>query len=307
MRKSNSEKCKRNFRSTSGATLTELLVASVLLGISMAAIGDVMGLMTLMAGRVNNRASVVDSERIVVNRIASDVRSARKFGDGYGKLGERYQFPSSDNPFYGVGKISVNNAPYFLSSHTLILQTPTFYSSPDSSNEKYNIFPMAFRPTDTTTAPISASPPTEKIENRETVIYDVIPSAVAGKWDIVMKKLPGAFITSAPTGLQPTIFRQYIDSPAQVIATGITGPLSRNGETYPVVFQYLRKSSTGKIVRVDPAQLNVPGTVDTILGVGINIEMKKPSSNVQQTTTEQQIGLHSEVFLRTNSGVILKL
>lgn len=304
-------KNKRKFRSKRGATLTELLVTSVLLGISMAAIGDVMGLMTLMAGRVNNRATVIDSERLIVSRIAGDVRSARKFGDSYGPLAERYLFPSSDNPIYGAGKISVNNSPYSLSSHTLIVQMPTFYTGPsgDAASEKYNVFPMAFKSGDTTTAPIAAPAPAAgvKVENLETIVYDVVPSTVSGKWDIVMKRFPGATITSFPTGMQPSTYKQYIDTPAQTIATGITGPLSRSGDPFPVVFQYLSKSSTGKITRLDPASLNVAGIVDTISGVGINIEMKKPETNPQPTTNDQQIGLHSEVFTRTNSGVMLKL
>lgn len=291
----------------SGATLTELLVASLLMGLTMAVLGEVMGLMTLLAGRVNNKASVIDSERVVMSRIASDVRAARTFGDAFALVpSERYQFPSSSNPIYGSSGISVSNSPYRLSSHTLILQQPSFYTAPngDFADEKFNIFPIAFKSGDSTSAPISATLTSGKIENLETVIYDVVPTAVTGNWEIVMKRFPGATISNFPNGIQPSRQNSYIDLVPQTVGKGLIGPLSRSGDSYPVVFQYYVKNSAGLVDTLDSAQLNVPGNVDRIIGIGINLEMKKPESADQISSRDQQVGLHSEVFCRSNKGII---
>lgn len=295
---------RRPLRRAKGATLTELLVASVLLGVSMAALGEVMGFMTLMAGRFSNKSSVIDSQRVIVSRIAADVRAARRFGDSFANLGERYQFPSSSNPLYGAGKIVVDGSPYYLSSHTLVIQAPTFYKGPDSISAKYDPFPIAFRPTDTTVAPVQAPPPSKKCENLETIIYDVVPSTVSQRWDLVMKRFPGASINTFPAGIPPSVPKSIVDSPPQKIGIGITGPLSRTGDPYPVVFEYYARGITGKITRIDPSSLSNPGVVDTIIGVGINLEMKRNDSASASTSSDRPVGLHTEVYVRTNYGVL---
>lgn len=299
----------RQERKSSGATLTELLVASLLMGLTMAVIGEVMGLMTLTAGRMNNKSNAIDSERVITSRISSDVRATRTFGDSFASApAERYQFPSSSNPIYGATGIPVVNSPYFLSAHTLILQQPSFYAAPngDAADEKFNIFPIAFKAGDTTTAPIAANLSAGKIENLETIIYDVIPTSTPGNWDIVFKRFPGASISSFPNGMQPSLQKPLIDTEPQIVGKGLIGPLSRSGDTFPAVFQYYVKGASGAVETLDSAQINIPGNVDRIIGVGINLEMKKPESGDKKSSIDQQVGLHSEVFCRTNRGIVHK-
>lgn len=292
-------------RSSKGATLTELLVATVLIGVSMAALGEIMGLMTIMAGRANNRATALDSARTALNRITTDVRSSRAFGDSYAVgSSDRNLFPSSNNPIYGSGGISVTNAPYKLSAHTLILQSPVFYSSStsDPTSMKYNIFPVNFKTTSSTVPPISVPAPATTVENIDTVIYDVVSDSTTGSWSIEMKRYPGAYVSSFPSGMQPSKYKTLVDSPSQRIASGIVGPKSKVGDTYPVTFKYFGKTVNGKTFQIDPSQFDGnPALVNSIVGVGINLEIKKSNSSSSSVSPhDQQIGIHDEVFARSN-------
>lgn len=295
-----------------GATITELLVATVLIGISMAALGEIMGLMTILAGRVNNRASALDSARMAVSRISADIRATRAFGDSYAGLTiDRFQFPSGTNPIYGPSGIPVSNAPYKLSSHTLILQCPVFYNGPasDPVSSKYNIFPMAFNSGDTTSPPISVPAPAESKENLDTVIYDVVQDGATGEFLLEMRRYPGAYISSLPTGMQPSSYKNLINDPAQRLASGITGPKSKTGSLFPVTFKYFSKDTTGKTIQIDPDQFESnPLLVSSITGVGINLELNKPdSANVSNTLQKQQLGIHTEAFTRSNRTFMHKL
>ncbi|QQR58972.1 MAG: hypothetical protein IPG59_05625 [Candidatus Melainabacteria bacterium] len=292
-------------RSLQGATITELLIATVLLGVTMAALGEIMGLMTILSGRANNKASALDSARNAINRISSDVRSARAFADMHsGNLIDRNIFPSSNNPVYGSGGISISGAPYKLSEHTLIVQTPVFYTSsiPDPSSLKYNIFPVAFKTTSTTMPPISVPSPLQDVENVDTIVYDVVSDGTTGNFTLETKRYPGAYVSSYPSGIQQSSYKSMIDNPSQRILKDIIGPKSKSGSSFPVVFKYYGKNTNGKTFQIDPLQFDAnPALVNSIIGVGINIEIKKSgSASSSNNLHDQQIGIHDEVFARTN-------
>lgn len=288
-----------------GATITELLVATVLIGVSMAALGEIMGLMSIMAGRANNRVAALESARNAISRMASDIRAARSFGDFYAENdSDRNTFPCNNNPVYGPGKIAVSNSPYKLSSHTLILQIPVFYNSStdDPSSTKYNIFPLSFKSDSVTSAPIAAPPPAQSVENVDTVIYDIVSDGTADGWTLEMKRFPGAYISSFPSGMQQSNYKNLVDSPSQRVSGGIVGPKSRTGDSYPVNFKYYGRTIAGKTYQIDPNALDGnPALVNKIVGVGINFEIKKSNAvSSAGSFHDQQIGVHDEVFIRAN-------
>ena len=88
-------------RHSQGFSITELMLTTILLGVSMAVISELVVLTTLGTLRITNKAEGLTAARIALNRISTDVRHARAVGDFYGQGAGRLKFPDPDNnPLY---------------------------------------------------------------------------------------------------------------------------------------------------------------------------------------------------------------
>jgi hypothetical protein len=311
-----------------GASLTELLIATVLIGVSIAALGEMTGLSTKFATRFLNRTNAIDSAKVALGRIAVDVRAAKAFGDFYGGYATNL-FPSDDNPFYKVAipppsgwpsswSTSFDPAPpYSLNGRYLILQQPILYLdkkndpgtpaySSGSPQNSLNGFPIMYKPGDTmeNNPPFNAT--TTNIQNLDTVIYAIVPDTLKpGEYQLQMARFPGAAITSLPIAVPPSSYRSAINPP-QVVVSGIIGPLGLDPSGPPEIFSYYAKSSSGKLVTILGKDINASNAA-SVIGVKVDMEFKKPdSANNASETYSQYYGVHNEVFLRSNKNLVLR-
>jgi len=289
---------------TKGVTVTELLVSSVLMGVAMAVLGEMMVLLTIQASKNNNRWTAMDNARIAIQRISNDVRQAGAFGDTYAKpsSNNRKQFPAPDNPVYGSGVGTI----FILNPQTLIIQSPTFYTDEknyvggpsydkNAPRSPYNVVPMKIAQTDVADTPILNRD--WDLNNVDTTIYQVVEdSSNIGNWKMVRSFFPGARIQNLPTE-NPTAARQVIRD--QTVVTNIVGPFPKSGATAPQVFSYFyRDAFSGKIAQLSTTTFS-DQEVDLLRGVGVDLEISKAgdSSGVGKS---ESLGIHHESFLRSN-------
>lgn len=315
-------------RSDSGATLTEMLIASLLLGFTIAAIGEVMVLTSLSANKMTNRASGINATRSIINRLQTDVRQARSFGDYYAARSERNTFPSTNNPLYdsasGPKFASTNfswsgwpadwpTRPYSLDGQTLILQQPVYFLDPTNDplsatfnssalQNSLNGLPIMLKKDD-----IASGAPAADLENLDTVVYRLIQDPNEATEFILQRARYVGF--DGVSGLPTSSFRSMIDKP-QTILTGIIGPKPIDGSTTPQIFTYLMKDpTTGLQGTISGAELALnPYKTDWITGVALDIELKKPDSSTGSGNAayQQRLGIHTETFLRYSRFISLK-
>src|ERR1700678_2240384 len=85
-------------RNARGFSLTEMIVTAVLLGLSMAAIGEVCVMNTFATTKMSNKVDGLSAGRTAIERVARDIRMSRTFGDFYSNPADNdeNQFPSKN-------------------------------------------------------------------------------------------------------------------------------------------------------------------------------------------------------------------
>jgi hypothetical protein len=303
-----------------------MLVTCLLLGLTIAVIGELVVLNTLATWKTTNRSDAINATRWAVERISADVRKARCVGDHYAKApGELNQFPAySGNPLYATvipsGGWPWGGAPYFLSPQCLILQLPVLFEDTTpftgSSNPR-NGFPSmipAFA--------LGNGLPLTNVENLETVIYQVVADPqIPGEYMLQVARLPGAPIYNYTTAAQPPYSVEQLGcspqvgpplvNPPQTLVRGIIGPLV-SGSTTPAIFSYYAMS-TGippTPTLLQPAQQTPvvsSALVPSVTGIAIDLEVKKPANdaNSPQLPYQETVANHAEAALRYNKNVSL--
>ncbi len=288
----------------------------VLLGFSMAIVGELAIVSTMGTIRTTNKSDGLSAARSAIDRISTDIRHARCIGDYYGTALERLTFPSSTNPLYsktaptdGWPAAPWQAPPMIMSESCLVLQIPVLFLDPtnDPTNFLYN--PLAAenpRNGFPIMLPKNVSGAQSDLENLDTVVYQVIPDpARTGEFQLQVARFPGGKINGLNTSYKSAI------NPPQTILKGLIGPKT-NGATatdLPKVFSYLGRAPIGS--PADSSMMSKktlsPSTLPTILGVGIDLEIKKAGA----TTTDgdgkdpQYLGIHREAFMRSNRNLIL--
>ncbi|MBA4026939.1 MAG: hypothetical protein C0473_01720 [Cyanobacteria bacterium DS3.002] len=304
-------------RTSNGISLTELLMSILLLGFSLAIIGELAVVSTIGTIRTTNKTDGLAAARAAIDRISSDVRQARAFGDYYAKSSERLSFPSTTNPLYATGaplggwpNPPWQTIPMVMSDTCLILQLPVVYLDPqnDPTNSLYNPaaaenprngFPVMLPKSYT----ISSQ---NDLENLDTVIYQVVPDpARPNEFLIQVARYPGAKLSTLNIAYKPLI------NPPQTILKGLVGPrpLGSADSVLPSVFSYLGRNAitnhptNGKISKVALSTTTLP----TVLGITIDMDIKKAgiTTTAGDGKDPQYFGIHNEVFMRSNRNLIL--
>lgn len=306
-----------------------MLVASLLLGLTMAAIGEVMVITTLASNKMQNRAIGINSSRTVVNRVLKDVREASNFGDSYDAVvndpddidvHDRNEFPCSDNPLYdaatGPTFISANftwngwpsnwpTPPYQLDGQTLIIQKPKLFDAQSVQDEKFNGLPLKLEAN-----ALGTDVPRTNLANLDTVVYRLIQDPDESTEFILQRAV---FVGYDGVNVNGTIGTNYTSmvNPPQTIAKGIIGPLPAGGGTVPEIFTYYEKdyTSTSLHQEVTPLELSSnPDGVRFIVGVGVDLELKNSTSSygIKNEQNQQRLGIHSEAFLRSGRDISAK-
>lgn len=273
------------YRQASGFSLVEMLISVIIIGIISAGTAELLFMNSQGSWKLFNKVDSLNAARLVIDRIAMDVRMARNIGDIYGEriatadpnvwldVGANY-FPTDRNPLYGAGQIPSGGGwpgspwpahPYTLSNTCLVVQVPIF----DNSG-----FPSKI-------AQGTGNPPAETtLDNVDTYVYQILPDSTdAGTYMMQVTSFPGSGST------------RPILNPPRTILRGIIGPLGSAGST-PKIFQFLTSSGT--------PQDTVTGTqMSNYTGVIVNFELRRHES--VQTKNRSTIGIKSEVFMRNNT------
>lgn len=301
------------FRSIIGASLTELLIASLLIGFTTALIGELVVTTTLASIKNNNQSTLLGSAKISTERLLYDIQMARSVGDYYGLangIAEPITFPNASNPLFGstghlVGSPGAPNLgqPIQLSAQCLILQQPMIYWAkenspaestydPDAQQSGLNGFPIRIKPNQ-----FDDGIPALALENLDTVIYQIVPD-ITRPGEYLLQVLRYQGYTEDPTlntHYEPAI------NPAQTLASGIIGPKPIGDPTgAPQVFRYLTRTVAGTR-ELTATELANDNNIKYINGVAIDLEFKK--SEVSSTGTDvnsSSLGVHNEAFLKGN-------
>ncbi len=289
-----------------GFSITELLVTTLLMGLSMAVIGELAVVTTMGSVKMTNKADGLSAARVAMNRISTDVRHARAVGDYYGANAERSRFPASTNPLYG-SRFPAGGWPALpwnpnmtLSDSVLVLQIPVTYENPGNQDDPTNGFPIML-PANY----FGPQQPKYNMENLDTVVYQIVPDRNRpGEFILEMARFPGEQITGLLSNSKGII------NPPQIILKGITGPM-KAAETLPSVFSYMTRTKKpyavggqpNPFVKVDPASVDL----DMVQGVAFDLEVK--STGLKNSAGDgqfpQYFGIHNEAFMRSNRNMTL--
>lgn len=286
-------------RNRQGITITELAVSTILIGFSLAVIGELVVLNTFASTKLTNKIDGQVGCSRAIRRISEDIRQGRAIGNIY-SLTARNSFPdnsaSSNDPFVmpppeGFPTSPWPAIPYKLGPQTLIIQQPVYFDDPNNLNNPKNGFPLRLA-----TGSITASPPVPSypMEYVDTIVYQLIPDSepnTQGQFILQIARFSGR---PAVTG---TKLRQPLNPP-QTVLKGIVGPMDPSNPGVPVVFQYLRSPK-----EQTPLSAPDPGETMGLTGVSINFEVKMPNSNVG--ANQEIAGGHAEAYLKNGRFVRL--
>ena len=152
---------------------------------------------------------------------------------------------------------------------------------------------------------LNPKPPND-MEDLDTVIYQVVPDALhPGEFLIQMMRFAGIAYSDVNSSYIPSI-----TTPVTILR-GLVGPSFVGGSSTdpPPVFSYYgrlpvdKNNSSGKIIKLSPTVTNV----ENILGVGIDVDVKKTDLLSDNTATQQPsfYGIHNETFIRSNRNITL--
>lgn len=290
-------------RSQSGMSITELMVATVLIGYTLAVLGELVYYNTLASTKLTNKIDGQVGCSRALRRISEDIRQARIIGNIYSKTGVQYYANGTDPtidlsvlaPTGGFPAAPWPTPPYSLGPQTLIIQQPVLFSDPADKTNPLNGFPVRLKKGDVSTSPVLPSTSSEYVD---TVIYHLVPSTQSsGQYDLQVARFSGLVPVSGPSG-QVSKLRPLINPP-QTVLTGIVGPLDPvNPGSPPVVFQYLTSpQDSSPITQPDST------TAPKITGVSINVEVQTPTSNSAASTSTTPA--HLQAFLKNSRLVRL--
>lgn len=291
-------------RTSKGASLLELLIVALIFSLAIAVIGELVVLITMSSVKVTNQADALAASKSVIERISNDVRQARAIGDYYGSGGNRLTFPSARNPIYAGGRTPAGgwpggnwSYPMELGSSTLILQIPVFYKGTSATPGFPIMLPKGHYsyPTD----------PMFNVENLDTVVYQVVPDPDRiGEFMLQVAVFPGVDLPALGPCARTSI------NPPQTILKGLIGPRATDDPTgNPAVFSYLSRplkpyGGTDSASRFDRLSFPIaPISADKILGVAVDLEIKKTNMKTGDGRYPQTLGIHSESYMRSNRSM----
>jgi prepilin-type N-terminal cleavage/methylation domain-containing protein len=303
-------KCHRTSR---GYTLTELLVTSLLIGITTAVIGELVVLNTFAIWKTTNKSEAINATRWAIERISADVRKARCVGDHYASaVADLNQFPADNgNPLYSSspppGGWPWSGQPYLLSPQCLVLQLPVFFENTSNQADPRNGFPSMIP-----AQALNTGVPATNVENLETVIYQVTQDPlIPSEYMLQVVRLPGAPIYNYTGSSAPPYPIEQAASlavnPPQTLVRGVVGPLV-NGGSIPSVFSYYTTTTGGQPTLLPQTTPVSSSLVPSISGIAIDLEVKKPTGDSATTANlpyQETVATHAEAAMRYNRKVQL--
>ncbi|MBX9669494.1 MAG: hypothetical protein K2X93_17865 [Candidatus Obscuribacterales bacterium] len=271
---------RRSTRNSRGLSLTELLLGSLLLGVSLAVVAELMALCVMANVKLTRQFDAQAAARIAVDRIKRDVRMAQSIQTEI--TIDKDNYPSEIKR---------------LTAQKLILHMPIHYL--DKRND----------PVDSQYSPGSALNPLNGItlKGYYEVVYDLVADS----------QRPGEFVlqmTCEKNELGPvdetcSYRKEVLRTNPQRIVSGIIGPLEVNAATGspPRIFSYISKRPNtsiypGRLDMLKDVALVNTSAVRGISLVGVDLEVKRTDVDAQtaesSTVLDKTLGVHAEVGLR---------
>lgn len=268
-------------RTSSGISITELLVGTLLLSGTLAVLAEFMSGLTIASAKMNNHFEAQTSLRYAIGRIKNDVRAARIIGDSY-SIVPSTSFPGSGNWLYGTPPfggwpVKWGPTPYQLDAQTLVLQVPALLSNP--GNDGLNGFPLKIK-SDTSVNGVIAS---AEFEDLDTIVYKLVPDETQKQvYTLQVAMFPGSYNQGKAI------------NPPQTLVKGVIGPTNSANGGIPEVFSYISNTAAPQLVKS-------PTSPEQISGVRVDIEVKRPVNSTEGSVTFQKnASAHAEIFSRWN-------
>lgn len=277
-------------RTQKGMTLMELVVSSVLVGFSLAAVAELVAVNTFASTKLTNKIDGQVGAGRAIRRITEDVRQARKIGN-VNSFAYRNYFPDNKDsasfdpfvtaPIGGWPAAPWSSIPYQLGPQTLIIQQPVCFDKGPNLTSAINGFPLRMDKDS-----LSAGLPSFPLEYVDTTVYQLVADEkTTGMYELQVVRFSGIPVI-AETILKPSIAKP------QTVLKGIVGPIDpANPSLGPTIFHYLT-SPNGTVTLPFPDSSNI----DAVRGVSINLEVRMPSTN--QGANQEICAVHAETFVR---------
>lgn len=273
-------KCIHTVKRKAGMTIVEMMVALAIIGVAVAGLTELSFLSTDWIDKFSNKVDASVATKLALEKIGSDVRSARNIGDCFEKGNFKpAMFPSSENPLFKSGLPSGALASYSVSDTTLIIQLPVVDK---------NGWP--------TLLPVTTDP--KRGPNVDTIIYEVVAdpeSEPSGIQKYLMRRL--VFAGKHDAEVAENITSGSTICPGVTILKGIVGPLDKTTGK-PVFFQALDQTMPA----APPAKFDTISTLSlpSISGIVVNVEVMR-----NQGTSKRSVltAFRSEIKIRNRSMV----
>ncbi len=305
----------------------EMLITTVIFGVVTTMVGELVASNAMANAKLNNKIDGLSTARFGVEKICSDVRAARGFGDLYAATGLRHKFPDSiHNPFFtGITQSGTWRqkwpppAPlpstFELGNQCLIVQQSALFldSRNDPLNQlQYDSGAAQNRLNGLPTMLDSAAPGTGlnfNTENLETVIYMLVPDTRrTGEYLLQRIFLPGVDVPQTScTNMQ----LREIFVP-QTVVSGIVGPIDQ-ASGQPIIFRYVAQQLSGSIPEI-VSESQIANKLSIINGVLIDMEIRKPDASSLSTSQlaqsqdvqfTQRTAIHVEAYKRSRKSIVL--
>jgi hypothetical protein len=256
-------------RRNRGVSLTELLVGSLLLGVSLAVVAELMSLCVVSSTKMSRQFDAQTSVNTALDRLKRDIRMAK-------------EIRSETNEFGSVKKTS--------SARTLILHMPIFYLNKRND------------PNDPSYDPGAAQDSLNgfTLPGYYAVLYELIPDPERlGEFMLTISTRRTPVVVAEPN----SSYREIVDN--QILVKGIVGPLEQGGSTgsIPKVFSYVAKNPNQeeRLDLIQEGALYDQSVMNGVNGVGVDFEIKRgelAEADTADTPLDKTVGVHAEVCMR---------
>lgn len=242
-------------------SLTELLVACVLMAFAFGAVGEIVVLSTNANTKLTNCIDSTTNADEFIDRISADVRAGSALG-----------YPADSVTANNIITSYPSNFGTVNSGQTLIIQQPALINPTTPAMADLAGAPLMIP------AGTFSSNPTMNVAYLNVVAYQLLADPGSpGQYEIqeIRYSGPAGSYVVPGTSLESSI--PYDPTNPHIVLRGIVGPLPQGatpGSTLPVVFQ----------------------TTPSNNGVFINLELESPIPN--NSVNVHHVGVHSEAYLK---------
>jgi type II secretory pathway pseudopilin PulG len=216
-------------RKGTGLTIIEMLVATMVIGVTMAVLGELVVLNTKASTKLTTLNDASLTAGVAMQRVINDIRASSTFGNI--PLTTSSILYGASGPYFSSLPSQTGWTNPTISSTCLILQQPVLYRNPTNALDDWNGIPLSIP------AGTFSLNPSNPVANVNTVIYNLIPDPDpenSGQYLLQVARLPGYQLSNLPDSKNTETLLSI--NPPVTILKGIIGPVPEGSST-PSIFQ----------------------------------------------------------------------